>query len=283
MISNLSNEYTLVILAGGESRRLNNLIKALENFKGKSLLGHRIILSNILFQKIIVSVSSHHVKRDCEDRMISENIDLSKVSFFIDDYDGHGPMKALYDIFPKIITKYCTVIGVDNPLIRNIDVQHLQKELIQSQASLISVLINKTNLIASFFAINVQEINETISINPFTKDFDRITDLFRIVPKIALLELPEIGQFTNINTSNELKSLETAITNYLEPYNCFTIKPNHFATTGVICISFLKELECWSNPYFIKHIIRNILKDAKRELRDRFNECKFNDYMKRIK
>ncbi|OLS18995.1 MAG: Molybdenum cofactor guanylyltransferase [Candidatus Heimdallarchaeota archaeon LC_2] len=269
----------LIILAGGESRRFNNRIKALEIYNRLSLLGNRIALANKIFSTIIVSVSSLEIKLQCEKQLKSEDIDISKVSFILDKEKAQGPMKALIYIFPLIKTKYCAVIGVDNLLIRNNDFQNLQEKLISTEASLISVLLNKTRVVASFFTFDVRKILDLFTINPFIKNFERITDLFRLVPIVGLLDVSGVGQYFNVNTPEDLYFIEIEKINNIESDNIITINSIYFLINKSSCESFIHELKCWSTPYKIEHIVNNILKDAKKELNEDFVNCNLNDYL----
>ena len=115
-------------------------------------------------------------------------------------------------------------------------------------------------------------------IHPFIKYFERITDLFRIVPVFAFLDVNETGQYINVNTPEDLNNVEIEKINYIEDDIVIILQPKYSMIKEISCDTFIQEMKSWSKPYRIEHIVNNILKDAKRELKDDFVKCKFNDY-----
>lgn len=270
---NRSKDNTIIILAGGESRRFDNRIKAFEKYRGISLLGHRVKLANELFIPIIVSVSSLDIQQDCENQLKSENINFSKVTFIVDKESAQGPMKALYYIIPKIKSKYCTVIGIDNIFIRNIDIEVLLSKLIETNANLISILLDQKRIVASFFSFEVEIVIEVLSSYQFVKHFERLTDLYRIIPHVALLDITGNKQFENINTPAQLLLIDTTDNINLESRNFYNFETQYYKINDIGCESFIRELKSWRSPVGVEHIVRNIISDARKELNVKFNDC----------
>ncbi|MCE7733469.1 MAG: NTP transferase domain-containing protein [Candidatus Heimdallarchaeota archaeon] len=274
MNSDLDYDVNILILAGGYSRRFGNEIKALQYFEGQTLLARRLWSLRNIGSEIIVSVSSEKIQNDCISSLKETNLDLRKFNFHVDVIEDQGPMKALLNIIPKLRAKFGLVIGVDNLMIDLNDMTQLISVMRSTpKTDLVTVSINKERIIASFLAFDVDKMKILLSNLSQSSEFERLTDIIRIVDNLSILNFTNEGQFINVNKPEQLKKLEGSIIDPSELAETDQIKPKYHGKFESSCKSFKNELQSWLSPEIIPHIKNNILKDAKKILGDLYKEC----------
>lgn len=271
---NLDKDITVIILAGGYSRRFGNKIKALQYFEGQSLLSRRLWSLRDIQSEIIVSVSSNAIRDECLSSLQDNGQDQPKFSFQIDVIQDQGPMKALLNIIPKLNTKFGLVIGIDNLMINLNDMSELISVIRSSPKSdLVTVSINKERIIASFLAFDVDNMKNLFLNIPQSSKFERLTDMIRIVDYLSILNVENQSQFINVNTPEQLNDLSPSTIDSSPLDEILRIKPIFYGKFDSTCKAFKNELKSWSVPEIIPHIKKNILKDAKELLGELYEEC----------
>ncbi len=106
-----------------------------------------------------------------------------------------------------------------------------------------------------------------------SSEFERLTDMVRIVDYLSILNVEKEGQFININTPEQLNNLDPSSIEISLHDKIIRIEPKYFRKFGSSCESFKKELQSWEVPEIIPHIKNNILKDAKIVLGELYEEC----------
>jgi molybdopterin-guanine dinucleotide biosynthesis protein A len=277
MSAGLIDDLIIVILAGGYSRRFDYEIKALQEIENETLLARKVRMINQMGWKAIISVGSDDVREQCASSLTNNGLDLSEVSFIKDTGYDKGPMVALLNIIPLIQTKYVVVIGVDNIMISKNDVTNLLEPLVSdNETDLITVSIENNRIVSSFFGFRTDNIKNIIQSIPQVSTFERLTDLFRIVNRISILEAESEGQFINVNTPEELRELEIEKLSGANYRTLNVFEPKYFRKFGHDCVAFQREIESWSKPEVITHLKNNILQDAKEILGEAFINCKLD-------
>lgn len=106
-----SDQYTAVLLAGGQSRRMGRP-KAQLPWKGKTIAQH--------LMKVVAPFVSNGLVVGTHDLRLPQGW-----TSCLDDYPGHGPVSALATALPRLTTPYALVLSCDLPLLNKAVLHHL--------------------------------------------------------------------------------------------------------------------------------------------------------------
>ncbi|MGL6064585.1 MAG: molybdopterin-guanine dinucleotide biosynthesis protein B [Fusobacteriaceae bacterium] len=205
----MTNNCSLIILAGGQSKRMN--------FNDKFLLpyGDKTFISKILeecrdFDKIILSLNSN------------QTFTFPNIKIVYDDYKKIGPLGGLHSSLKALETDFAIVIPCDMPYISNDILNYLLQFTIPSlEAVLVKDNNNKINPLFGIYHKNVlPKLEEFIT----KGNYKATTFLDNLKIKEISLEHTIFNRektFLNINTCEEYKN-----------FNLDLKKPVFFAVSG---------------------------------------------------
>ncbi len=180
----VSNKITGIVIAGGKSSRMGQ-DKATIKYKGIRLIDYAINILQKYTQNILISSNNH--------------ISNIKHTVIPDKYKNIGPISGLYSCLKASKTELNIIIPCDVP-----DLNHrLYKILIENSKNVDAVIPRLPNgklepLIGCYKKAILPIIKNCINQN----DYKLVNLLLKI--KVKYIEIDDIEQFKNINTTNDL-------------------------------------------------------------------------------
>lgn len=191
-------EYSMLILAGGKSRRMGE-DKAGLLFRGSP------------FWRVLADKGQRldGIKKIYLSRESKETKDIEDVQRVYDEYPERGPLGGMQAAFAKMDTPYCLVISVDVPQIPVEVLQHLlncHKEKIRSGMAAGALLLEHEGRIEPLIGIYHTKYASLIE----DEIKERSCPVFRILDKIGYeTDIQEVqkGQVVSLNTPQEYKKM----------------------------------------------------------------------------
>lgn len=276
---------SLIVLCGGESKRFDNKIKALQTYQDRTLVSHTINKFAKYFNKIYISVSNsdvlHLVKDDLHNYLTNDI--LFKISIIKDSQEnGHSPLFGILNILKQLKIPSAIVIPIDKPLITINDLIILEKQAFLHNQVLTTFIINKKWITSDFFMIQLNKHEILDDILKLMKGRKRLTDLIRVVPSLRLIQIDKISNFVNVNTPEELLKIESLkeILNFkiIEYFNVFPLMYLKNSEVDGVCHKYEMEILSWINSTMISQIYDHILRDFKKELSFGADDCNLNKF-----
>lgn len=192
-MTRLSDQYTAVLLAGGQSRRMGRP-KAQLLWKGKTLAEH-------LMQVVTPLVSSGLV-------VGTQDLRLPKGwTSCLDDHPGHGPVSALATALPRLTTPYGVVLSCDLPLLNKAILQHLLDARGDASVAFFRTSDQQAHPLMGVYA---QSLGEHFGQALMARDL-RLLQVIRILPK-RIIPCPVALEhtLTNVNTPEQYEQIYAA-------------------------------------------------------------------------
>ena len=242
------DDVTVIVLAGGYSRRFDNQIKALILYDSSTLLDHLLRKIDGVFDKIVISVASEEVRKK-----------LGEINYPV-LVDKHPiPLHSLIEICGNLTTRYALIIPIDMPLLT---LDHLSTMLENiSQYDLVSNLIEKNWVTSSCFAINIGNWDWQ-SVKTDLNQRQRLTDFIRYPKNIGLIALSDPKILVNVNTKEDLEEISMVQTHSESKF--LHINPKIYLKSQDTRISnYRTEIDIWKG--ISMHILSHIRYDVEND------------------
>jgi molybdopterin-guanine dinucleotide biosynthesis protein A len=199
---------TVLILAGGKSRRFNSFDKCLVTLHEKLLLQHAIDNISGVADEIIVAVRDKKQGEQIRDRIPNEFV------LVFDTLEGFGPLAGLLSGLKKASFTYSLVIGCDMPFVNNRVIDVLFE--IAERGNYNAVVPRWENgMLEPLHAVYKRQPMLATITEAVKKDNGKIFDILSHLKDVYFLPVkrireidPELITFTNINTPEELKAYD---------------------------------------------------------------------------
>ena len=190
--SELYQDLTVVILAGGQSKRMGS-DKGFLPFSNSTFSSKVIALGKSISDVVIVSVGDHN-----HDSYSQENILTIR-----DEKPETGPMGGVISVLPHIKTSWFLVISVDTPMVN----QEMISELWMSKERFEAVVFESGNRIHPLVGLYHISTKGFWS-NCYSKNNLKVTDLVnQLRLKTSEANSDVTSRLKNINTPDEYKEL----------------------------------------------------------------------------
>ncbi len=186
----MKDSVTVVILAGGQSKRMQVKNKAMLLFKGKPLVTHVIECMKPQAKNIIIN--SHRNKKDFEIfhlPIINDVLDIEE-----------GPLLGILSSLQEIKTGWIQFVPCDTPYLPDNLVTLLMKE-VEAKKTLAAVPETEDGLQSACLLCHTSTLQNLEDF--FNQGERKIEDWIRQLP-FSIVQFPDESQFININTQEEL-------------------------------------------------------------------------------
>jgi molybdopterin-guanine dinucleotide biosynthesis protein A len=182
----------VVILAGGQSKRMQVQNKATVLFKGKSLITH--VIDRMKTQAKHIVINTHHNQNDFE----KFNLPLIDDALSIQE----GPLLGILTSLQKIKTDWVQFVPCDTPNLPNNLIANLLKE-VEAQKTLAAVPETNDGLQSACLLCHTSTLKNLQDF--FNQGGRKIEDWVRQLP-FSIVRFHDQSQFININTQKELEN-----------------------------------------------------------------------------
>jgi molybdopterin-guanine dinucleotide biosynthesis protein A len=182
----------VVILAGGQSKRMQVQNKATVLFKGKSLITH--VIDRMKTQAKHIVINTHHNQNDFE----KFNLPLIDDALSIQE----GPILGILTSLQKIKTDWVQFVPCDTPNLPNNLIANLMKE-VEAQKTLVAVPETNDGFQSACLLCHTSTLKNLQDF--FNQGGRKIEDWVRQLP-LSIVRFHDQSQFININTQKELEN-----------------------------------------------------------------------------
>lgn len=181
----------MVILAGGQSKRMKVSNKATVLFKGKPLITH--VIDRMKPQAKYMAINTHQNQSDFK----KFNLPLIEDELTIQE----GPLLGILTSLQKIKTNWIQFVPCDTPNLPNNLIANLMKE-IEAQKTLAALPKTSDGLQSACLLCHTSTLKNLEDF--FNQGGRKIEDWVRQLP-FSLVQFHDMSQFININTQEELE------------------------------------------------------------------------------
>ncbi|MGK0296875.1 MAG: molybdopterin-guanine dinucleotide biosynthesis protein A [Gammaproteobacteria bacterium] len=203
METNYRSKITAVILAGGESRRMQGSDKGLLQLLGRPLIHYGI-------ERIKPQVSEIIINANRNSQLYSE----MGYPVIVDNYSGYeGPLAGISACMARTDTEYLACIPCDSPIFPDDLVERLYKSIINNNAD-ISVVHDGNRTQPTFSLIKISLLGSLLD---FLKKGHR--KIYKWYANHSLVQSDFSDKeflFLNINTRDDLNNAEVYMSKYLK-------------------------------------------------------------------
>lgn len=193
-------ELTVVVLAGGRSRRFGCL-KAMIEVEGKPLIHHVLDRIADVTENVVVAAKSDLLKF----------LDLPKVRVVPDKLDLHAPIIGIISSLEQVETDYAAVLPCDSPFV-NLDVVILLFEMARGRSGALPLW--ESGEIEPLHAVYRTRELEEKAWKCLNKGDLRVRCIVELMEDIAYVPVellrkvdPELLTFLNINSKDDLRRI----------------------------------------------------------------------------
>ncbi len=203
MHENLKQEQdlTVLVLAGGQGKRMAGVDKGLQHFQGKPMIAHILDEITAHTQNVIISANRNQT--------VYESFGYP---IYPDEMAGHwGPLAGILSGLRHCATPYMATVPCDTPFLKYDVIQQLFNTL-KDQNAEIAVATTKhgdyRKMQSVFLVMKTSVIN---SLESYLKDGSHKISPWLNLQKAISVEFIEENLFVNINTKEELEFQETKL------------------------------------------------------------------------
>jgi molybdopterin-guanine dinucleotide biosynthesis protein A len=186
----LDERVTIVILAGGQSKRMKVKNKANVLFRGKPLIAH--VIDRMKFQAKHIVINTHQNQSDFK----KFNLPLIDDELAIQE----GPLLGILTSLQKIKTDWIQFVPCDTPNLPNNLIANLMKE-VEAQKTLVALPKTSDGLQSACLLCHISTLKNLQDF--FNRGGRKIEDWVRQLP-FSIVQFHDMSQFININTQEEL-------------------------------------------------------------------------------
>ena len=187
----MGEKIAVVILAGGQSKRMQVQNKATVLFKDKPLIGH--VIDRMKSQAEHIFINTHQNQND---------FDAFHLPLIDDILTIHeGPLLGIFTSLQKIKTDWVQFVPCDTPNLPDNLIANLLKEN-KTQKTLVAVPETVDGLQSACLLCHVSTLNNLQDF--FNRGGRKIEDWIRQL-SFSIVRFHDHSQFININTQEELK------------------------------------------------------------------------------
>ena len=183
----------MVILAGGQSKRMQVQNKATVLFKGKPLITH--VIERMKPQAKHIVINTHQNQNDFE----KFNLPLIDDALSIQE----GPLLGILTSLQKIKTDWVQFVPCDTPNLPNNLIANLMKE-VEAQKTLAAVPETNDGFQSACLLCHTSTLENLQDF--FNQGGRKIEDWVRQLP-FSIVRFHDQSQFININTQKELENI----------------------------------------------------------------------------
>ena len=191
------NSTSLAILAGGESRRMSGVDKALIRLGGLTIIDRIIDSAGSLFSEILIVTNKPE-----------EFVDYTLCKIISDQFVSMGPLGGIHAALKSSQEGYVFFLACDMPLVSSEIIRNQIGFFLENDFEIVAASINnKIEPLHSLFDVSVASRLEDYlktNKNPSVRNFIKLcrTGYFEIESTD-----PKLKAFSNINTSEDLNKL----------------------------------------------------------------------------
>jgi molybdopterin-guanine dinucleotide biosynthesis protein A len=187
----VNESVAVVILAGGQSKRMNKKNKAMVLLKDKPLIQH--VIDAMKLQTPHIFISTHHNQDDFR---------IFNLPLIDDDAESHeGPLLGMMSSLKKIKTEWIQFVPCDTPHLPQ-DLIEILKKVADKNHTKIAVPETSDGLQSACILCHISSLE---NLNTFFNAGGRkIEDWIRQLP-FSIVPFENQACFLNINTEEELK------------------------------------------------------------------------------
>jgi molybdopterin-guanine dinucleotide biosynthesis protein A len=187
----VNHSVTVVILAGGQSKRMQVQNKATVLFEGKSLIAH--VIDRMKTQAKHIVINTHRNQKDFEIfhlPLIDDILDIQE-----------GPLLGILTSLQAIKTDWIQFVPCDTPYLPNDLIAILMKE-VEAEKTLVAVPETSDGLQSTCLLCHSSTLNNLQIF--FNQGGRKIEDWIRQLA-FSIVQFNDESQFLNVNTQEELK------------------------------------------------------------------------------
>ncbi|CAM8387625.1 molybdenum cofactor guanylyltransferase MobA [Candidatus Methylopumilus universalis] len=187
----MNHSVTVVILAGGQSKRMQVQNKATVLFEGKSLITH--VIDRMKTQAKHIVINTHRNQKDFEIfhlPLIDDILDIQE-----------GPLLGILTSLQAIKTDWIQFVPCDTPNLPNDLIAILMKE-VEAEKTLVAVPETSDGLQSTCLLCHSSTLNNLQIF--FNQGGRKIEDWIRQLA-FSIVQFNDESQFLNVNTQEELK------------------------------------------------------------------------------
>ena len=187
----MNHSVTVVILAGGQSKRMQVQNKATILFKGKPLITH--VIDRMKTQAKHIVINTHRNQKDFEIfhlPLIDDILDIQE-----------GPLLGILTSLQAIKTDWIQFVPCDTPNLPNDLIAILMKE-VEAEKTLVAVPETSDGLQSTCLLCHSSTLNNLQIF--FNQGGRKIEDWIRQLA-FSIVQFNDESQFLNVNTQEELK------------------------------------------------------------------------------
>ena len=187
----MNHSVTVVILAGGQSKRMQVQNKATVLFEGKSLIIH--VIDRMKTQAKHIVINTHRNQKDFEIfhlPLIDDILDIQE-----------GPLLGILTSLQAIKTDWIQFVPCDTPNLPNDLIAILMKE-VEAEKTLVAVPETSDGLQSTCLLCHSSTLNNLQIF--FNQGGRKIEDWIRQLA-FSIVQFNDESQFLNVNTQEELK------------------------------------------------------------------------------
>ena len=187
----MNNSATVVILAGGQSKRMQVQNKAIILFEGKPLIAH--VIDRMKIQAKYTVINTHRNQKDYEIFHLPLIDDISDIQ--------EGPLLGILTSLQAIKTDWIQFVPCDTPSLPSNLIEILMK-VVESEKTLVAVPETSDGLQSTCLLCHSSTLNNLQIF--FNQGGRKIEDWIRQLP-FSIVPFNDESQFLNVNTQEELK------------------------------------------------------------------------------
>ena len=187
----MNHSVTVVILAGGQSKRMQVQNKATVLFEGKPLITH--VIDRMKTQAKHIVINTHRNQKDFEIfhlPLIDDILDIQE-----------GPLLGILTSLQAIKTDWIQFVPCDTPYLPNDLIAILMKE-VEAEKTLVAVPETSDGLQSTCLLCHSSTLNNLQIF--FNQGGRKIEDWIRQLA-FSIVQFNDKSQFLNVNTQEELK------------------------------------------------------------------------------
>ena len=187
----MNHSVTVVILAGGQSKRMQVQNKATVLFEGKSLITH--VIDRMKTQAKHIVINTHRNQKDFEIfhlPLIDDILDIQE-----------GPLLGILTSLQAIKTDWIQFVPCDTPNLPN-DLIAILMEEVEAKKTLVAVPETSDGLQSTCLLCHSSTLNNLQIF--FNQGGRKIEDWIRQLA-FSIVQFNDESQFLNVNTQEELK------------------------------------------------------------------------------
>ena len=199
-----------IILAGGKSKRMEGIDKALVKLDGMTLI-ERVLKKTINeFEDIFVIVKDEKQKNEIKKSL---RMTSNKISIFSDDSDVISPLSGIKFGIEKTNSDFFFLIACDMPMVSQETIKKLLNTHYEERKNSVNktsdcIIFQRDGYIEPFCAIYKKEVFLNSEVNDSLKSCIEKTENKKI------LDLENSDEFMNINTDHDLEKAESYMRNF---------------------------------------------------------------------